>query len=184
MRVTGGRLVSRRIRSLKGKLIRPTSDRVRESLFAILAQSFVGRDFLDLFAGTGAVGIEALSRGARRAMFIEEHGPAVHQILENLKALDLAESAKVIRGRLPEVLGRLDRYNLDPGVIFIDPPYTQPPNAEFFQALDRMSCLVSGTVIVVEHEVKKDLEHTIKRIVQTDFRNYGDTALSIFEVQS
>src|SRR4051812_37166824 len=119
MRVIAGEFRSRRLKSLEGLDTRPTPDRVRESLFSILAPEIEDAVFLDAYAGTGAVGIEALSRGASRAIFIERSKAAVAVIRENLAALGLQKRADVIAGR---VLQHLRGHRAD--IVFLDPPYS------------------------------------------------------------
>src|SRR5580692_10710968 len=95
MRVIAGKYRSRTLHSLKGQMLRPTSDRLRETLFNILGRAVEGATFVDLYAGTGAVGMEALSRGARHAIFVEEHAPAVRLIRRNLGSLEIGAEAEV-----------------------------------------------------------------------------------------
>ena len=118
MRVIGGEFRSRRLKSLSGAALRPTPDRLREALFSVLAPRIAGCTFLDAYAGCGAVGIEALSRGASRAVFIEKHRPAARVIEENLRALGAEDRSLVIRGRALAHLGRSPA-----GIVFLDPPY-------------------------------------------------------------
>ena len=96
MRVIAGKYRSRTLRSLKGQALRPTSDRLRETLFNILGPAVAGATFVDLYAGTGAVGIEALSRGARGAIFVEQHAPASALIRRNLESLGIGNEAEIL----------------------------------------------------------------------------------------
>ena len=118
MRVIAGEFRSRRLKSLPGLNTRPTPDRLRETLFNVLAPRLADCVFLDVYAGTGAVGIEALSRGARRAIFIENNRAAVEVIRENLAALGLESRAEVFTGKAATVL---ERVRAD--IAFLDPPY-------------------------------------------------------------
>jgi 16S rRNA (guanine966-N2)-methyltransferase len=182
MRVTGGELRGRTVRSLRGDRMRPTHDRVRESVFAILADRFAGRDFLDLFAGTGTVGIEALSRGARRAVFVENHAAAAKLIERNLADLDLASRGTVVRGDLPGALIRVPRVGMDIAVAYLDPPYESDAYGAVVAAIVRLGVVAPGGTIVAEHGVKKDLELAATGIVQTDERRYGHTRLTFYRV--
>jgi len=123
MRVIGGEFRSRRLKTLPGMALRPTPDRLRETLFDVLASRIAGAVFLDAYAGSGAVGIEALSRGAARAIFIEKHRGAVEVIRQNLKSLDLETRAQVICAK---ALSALPRHPAD--IVFLDPPTTSPAN--------------------------------------------------------
>src|SRR3954462_5476609 len=129
MRVIAGEFRSRRLKTLPGQSLRPTPDRLREALFNILAPRIAGATFLDAYAGSGAVGIEALSRGAAHAIFIEKHPAAVQIIRDNLESLGIAARATVVRGAAVTVL---PRYEAD--IYFLDPPYTAP--AEYQSALN------------------------------------------------
>src|ERR1700738_3139604 len=118
MRVIAGEFRSRRLKTIPGLETRPTPDRLRESLFDVLAPRIQDCVFLDAYAGTGAVGIEALSRGARRAIFVEKHPAAVAVIRENLAALGLENRAEVYTSKAVPVLERVSA-----DIVFLDPPY-------------------------------------------------------------
>ncbi len=118
MRVIAGEFRSRRIKSLPGLEMRPTPDKLRETLFNILGPQVAGETFLDAYAGTGAVGIEALSRGAARVIFLEKSRSAVELIRENLEALGVRGRAVVIAGPALRELGKHRA-----GIVFLDPPY-------------------------------------------------------------
>src|SRR5258707_7176294 len=109
MRAIGGRFRSRELKSLKGLALRPTSDMLRETLFNILGPPVDGSRFLDLFAGTGAVGIEAISRGAISAVFVENHSAAIRLIRENLSLLGIKYEARVVAADVTEALGKLEQ---------------------------------------------------------------------------
>src|SRR3954447_9678096 len=119
MRVIAGELRSRRLKTLPGLDTRPTPDRLRESLFNILAPEIEGTVFLDAYAGTGSVGIEALSRGASRAIFIERSRAGAQVIRDNVASLGLSRRAEVLQGR---VLQYLPQRKTD--MVFLDPPYS------------------------------------------------------------
>jgi 16S rRNA (guanine966-N2)-methyltransferase len=129
MRVIGGTYRSRRLIAPRGLATRPTSDRLRETLFNILATRIDGAVFADLYAGSGAVGIEALSRGARLVYFVDNAAPAVAAIRENLAALEIRSGFKIESGNVSGALRRLSEFSPDAGsdercaIIFLDPPY-------------------------------------------------------------
>src|SRR5437868_1198725 len=133
MRVIAGTYRSRILKSLKGLALRPTSDRLRETLFNVLAPSIAGSRFIDVFAGTGAIGIEALSRGAAEVVFIENHAPAVALIRRNLESLGITTGATVLAVDALRALAMLAsrKQHSAPGYhhIFLDPPY---PAAEHY----------------------------------------------------
>src|ERR1700674_4015595 len=118
MRIIGGEFRSRVLKSLPGLDVRPTPDRLREALFNVLAPRIAGTTFADLYAGTGAVGIEALSRGASKAIFVEQSHSAARVIRENLHALEIGNRAEVLHGRATAMLSKVQA-----DIVFLDPPY-------------------------------------------------------------
>lgn len=172
MRVIGGEFRSRRLKSLPGQAMRPTPDMLRETLFNVLAPLIPGCVFVDAYAGSGAVGIEALSRGASRAYFIEAHPRAASLIEENLKALNATTRAVVIRARATEHLGRLSA-----DVFFLDPPYDQP--GEYAAAL-RILGRKPPPVVVAQHPVRLDLADAYGKLRRTRVLRQGNNALSFY----
>jgi len=180
MRVIAGSLGGRRLKAPRGRVTRPTSDRVKEALFAMLGPLDGGR-VLDLFAGTGALGIEALSRGAERAVFVERDARVVSVLKANLSELGLGGTAAEVRCvdalvALRSARGREETYDL----LFIDPPYAQArrPNTELSAVLP--SLLRPGARIVVESDRRAPLELALEVELQ---RTYGDTAITIHRHQ-
>jgi len=177
MRVIAGSLGGRRLKAPAGRATRPTSDRVREALFSILDGVAEAR-VLDLFAGTGALGIEALSRGAARAVFVERHTPAARVLQANLDALGLGpELAEVRRAEalaaLQSARKRRETYDL----IFIDPPYSQAGawGAELSTALPPLLTLGARIVVESDRRAALELDADIER-----HRLYGDTTITIY----
>src|SRR5581483_284645 len=127
MRVIAGKYRSRPLTSLRGMDVRPTSDRLRETLFNVLTagnpEALVGSVWLDLYAGTGAVGIEALSRGAKQVHFVESSSEAADAIRGNLQSLGIANGFEIVQDSLPHAFWRIERRRQAADVIFIDPPY-------------------------------------------------------------
>jgi len=179
MRVTGGVFRGRRIKSLPGQSTRPTSDMVRESLFNILGEKIADSSFLDIFAGTGSVGIEALSRGAERAAFIEKNGFACKIIRENLDLLGIADKCVVIKADFSKGLRMLENNGEAYDVIFIDPPYDRGYASDCLEAVTCSKLLKPGSVIVVQHSVSEDLQAPPGIICYKEKR-YGITKLSFF----
>jgi len=173
MRVIGGEFRSRRLKTLPGLSLRPTPDRLREALFNVLAPRIEGRLFLDAYAGCGAAGIEALSRGARQAIFIEAHRPAVGVIYENLRSLGLESRATVIWGKATAFLARFR-----PDIVFLDPPYTA--EGEYQAALDTLG-RTPPPLAVVQHASRFELKESYGRLRRTRVLKQGDNSLSFFE---
>jgi 16S rRNA (guanine966-N2)-methyltransferase len=175
MRVIAGELRSRRLKSISGRATRPTPDRLRETLFDILTPRIAGAVFLDAYAGTGAVGIEALSRGARHAFFLERSRDAVEVIRENLTTLNLESRATVVIG---PVLLTLSRYPAD--ILFADPPYEL--EREYTALLDRIAEM-RPPLAVIQHSVHRALPETHSGLVSTRVVRQRDNALSFYEAR-
>jgi 16S rRNA (guanine966-N2)-methyltransferase len=176
MRVIAGSLGGRHLKAPRGRVTRPTSDRVKEALFAMLGP-IEGASVLDLFAGTGALGIEALSRGAERAVFVERDARVAGVLSENLHALGLAFPAAELRRMdaliaLRSARGRKETYDL----LFIDPPYAQAPQAGSELADMLPSLLRPGGRIVVESDRRAPLELDMQ---VERAKRYGDTSITI-----
>ena len=172
MRVIGGEFRSRRLKSIPGAATRPTPDRLRETLFDILAFRLEGAVFLDAYAGTGAVGIEALSRGAARAIFLESNRAAAEVIRENLAALGLAARAVVFQVPAAPALGhqRAD-------IVFLDPPYGLA--REYDAALEALAGN-PPPLAVAQHSVRLELNPAYGPLRRTRTLRQGDNALSFY----
>lgn len=173
MRVIAGEFRSRRLKTLPGQSLRPTPDRLREALFNVLAPRIEGATFLDAYAGSGAVGIEAISRGAAHAIFIEKHPGAAQIIRENLASLGIAGRATIVRGATTTALGR---HKAD--IYFLDPPYTSP--AEYSSALALLGAH-SGALILAQHDKRLALADTYGALHRTRVLTQGDNAISFYE---
>jgi 16S rRNA (guanine966-N2)-methyltransferase len=172
MRVIGGEFRSRRLQSMPGMDVRPTPDKIRESLFNILSQAIEGSVFVDAYAGTGAVGIEALSRGARHAIFIEKDRAAVNLIKSNLATLGAEARARVIHGPAAIYLA-----GFDADIVFIDPPY--PKDREYRAALEALETR-PPELAIVQHSTRFALADDYGPLHRTRVVKYGDNALSFF----
>lgn len=185
MRVIAGKFRSRTLTAPCGLDTRPTSDRLRETLFNVLAPRIEGSAFLDLYAGSGANGIEALSRGAEHVVFVEKAAPAIAAIRANLKALGVREawqlearSAAVSVKRLAEQGQRFD-------VIFLDPPYKAADEYALVLGLlggECQSLLADGAVVIAEHHRKQSLEEEDGRLHRYRVLEQGDAALSFYSL--
>ena len=174
MRVIAGRFRSRRLKSVPGLNVRPTPDRLRETLFNVLSAEIEGSVFLDAYAGSGAVEIEALSRGARRAILFEKSNAALAIIYENLKTLGLLGDTTVIRGNALSLLPRHPA-----GIVFLDPPYGR--TGEYKSALD---LLASTPLVIAQHEWRLHLPDQVGSLRKTRVIRQGSNALSFFRMHS
>jgi len=171
------------LRSLKGQMLRPTSDRLRETLFNILGPQIPGTTFVDLYAGTGAVGIEALSRGARHAILVEQHPPAVALIRRNLESLGIGAEAEILGMSVARALENLETRHVHAQFIFLDPPYAA--DAEYESALGALgesSLLAPEGRVVVEHLKKRELAERLGDLELTRVVQQGDAALSFYRL--
>jgi 16S rRNA (guanine966-N2)-methyltransferase len=180
MRIVAGIARGRRLRAPKGRLVRPTADRVKEAVFSMLESrdSSPGRSVLDLFAGAGTLGLEALSRGAETAVFVEPARAASEAIRQNLEATGLAGevlamSAERAIKRFAASGQRFDR-------VFIDPPYGEGWIARTLIALDEADVVDEGGWVVVEHGGGEPAAPVMGRFTQELSRRYGDTDIAIY----
>jgi len=174
LRVIAGRYGGRRLQAPPGSATRPTSDRVREALFSILAARIEGARVLDLFAGSGALGLEALSRGAGRATFVERAPAAAAALRANVAAL--GADAEVVRADALRWLRAASAGERQYDLVFLDPPYRRAARlgARLSELLPAV--LAPGAVVVAESDRRAPLELTIHA---TDERRYGDTLIRI-----
>jgi 16S rRNA (guanine966-N2)-methyltransferase len=173
MRVIAGEFRSRRLKSLPGLNTRPTPDRMRETLFNVLAPRLADCVFMDVYAGTGAVGIEALSRGARRSIFIEKNRAAVEVIHENLLALGLESRAEVFTSKAATVLERMRA-----DMVFLDPPYEMSKEYDAsMTALDQSET----PLVIVQHSSHFTPQEEYGNLRRYRVIKQGDNVLSFYE---
>jgi 16S rRNA (guanine966-N2)-methyltransferase len=183
MRVIGGLAKGRRLKSIKGRALRPTADRVKEALFNILPRDLSGRRVLDLFAGTGNLSAEALSRGAERAVLIDFSREATQVIEENLRALGFAAKSRVLTASVFKAARALARSGERFELIFLDPPYDQGLVEDTLRTIAKEGLLAEEGVLVAEHSVREKVQERYggdRALACTDQRRYGDTQLSFF----
>jgi 16S rRNA (guanine966-N2)-methyltransferase len=185
MRVIAGTYRSRILKSLKGLALRPTRDRLRETLFNVLGSGVAGARFLDLFAGTGAIGIEALSRGAAAVAFVENHAPAAALIRRNLDSLGIEAGATVLaidalRG-LETLAKKINAVGTGFDYVFLDPPYAAAEDyTRVLKFLGSTDLVATGGIIVAEHRRKFDLPENLGSLRRFRVLKQGDAALSFY----
>jgi 16S rRNA (guanine(966)-N(2))-methyltransferase RsmD len=183
VRVIAGKYRSRTLRSLKGQALRPTSDRLRETLFNVLGPTVSGSTFVDLYAGTGAVGIEAISRGASYAIFAEQHAPASALIRKNLESLGVIGAAEVLTMNVVRAIERLEARKIHAQFIFLDPPYADDEEYEgAFDALGESPLLAPDGRVIVEHLRKRVLPERMGDLELARVLEQGDAALSFYKL--
>lgn len=187
MRVIAGKYRGRTLRTLSGMDIRPTSDRLRETLFNVLTagnpSALEGSVWMDLFAGTGAVGIEALSRGAKQVYFVENSDRAAKLIERNLEGLEIRTGYNILRDDFADIFWRLQRQHVVADVIFLDPPYRmREAYKETLTALAETSLVWAMSLVIAEHEKKFDPDaefgslRRVRKLVQ------GNNVLSFYRI--
>jgi 16S rRNA (guanine966-N2)-methyltransferase len=180
VRIIAGTHRSRPIGAPKGRDVRPTSDRARESLFSILGTAVRGVRFLDLFAGSGAVGLEALSRGAARAVFVEREARAAAVLSSNLASLDMGDRGLLLRADWLVALDRLAASGERFGLIFADPPYDSGLAARCLLEGRVDAILEKGALLVIEHRRTEILPEPPAALFHLKSRVAGEGAFSIY----
>ena len=179
MKIIAGRFKQRRLFVPEGNTTRPTLGRTRESLFNILQGSMEDARVLDLFAGSGALGFEALSRGAQSVVFCDVAADAVRTVQKNIRLLKVDKETQVIKGDWSQVIRRLENEGKCFDIIFIDPPYAQQMQP-VLDVLDAAQMLSNCGIIIAEHTKNKQVSDTPHYRVY-DSRIYGDTILTFME---
>jgi 16S rRNA (guanine(966)-N(2))-methyltransferase RsmD len=187
MRVIAGKYRSRPLRSLRGIDIRPTSDRLRETLFNVLTagnpSALENTIWLDLFAGTGAVGIEALSRGAKQVYFVESSPKAAELIQHNLLSLDVESGFMIVQQDLERAMWKLEREHVAADVVFLDPPYRmRDAYAHTLRALADSSLVWAMSLVIAEHEKKFDPGEGFGPLRRFRKLAQGSVALSFYRI--
>jgi 16S rRNA (guanine966-N2)-methyltransferase len=180
MRVIGGLAKGRRLRIGKGLEIRPTSDYLKEVIFDILQDLISGVRFLDLFAGSGNVGIEALSRGAEEAIFVDSSPLSIRLIQDNLQVAGLQDRATLMRAKALTALRSLERGGYKFRVIFMDPPYQNLLTLPTLEALCQLDLLEKGGVIIAEHFHKEEVPPNLPGLIRTRQIRHGESKLSFY----
>ncbi len=178
MRIVGGEARGRPLRAVPGRETRPTADRVRQSLFDALGQRMDGLRVLDLYAGTGALALEAVSRGAAGAVLIESDARACAAIFHNVAALRYEDRCRVVRAELPAALRQLQGERFD--LVFSDPPYAQRAAQGTLDALSASGVLAPGARIVLETDRREPSPVPPPGLRLADERRYGDTRVLLY----
>ncbi|MDD9270240.1 16S rRNA (guanine(966)-N(2))-methyltransferase RsmD [Paenibacillus sp. GCM10023248] len=181
MRVISGTAKGRPLKAVPGVSTRPTTDKVKEAIFSMIGPYFDGGQVLDLFAGTGGLGIEALSRGMDKAVFIDIEKKSIDTIQHNLQAAGLKDQAEIYRTDAARALKALAKRDQQFQLVFLDPPYKMKVIADLIGAMEEYAIVGAETTIVVEHDAKDVQEDGIGQFRQQRRADYGDTAVTIYK---
>ncbi|OPA77849.1 16S rRNA (guanine(966)-N(2))-methyltransferase RsmD [Paenibacillus selenitireducens] len=183
MRVISGTAKGRPLKAVPGMGTRPTTDKVKEAVFSIIGPYFDGGRVLDLFAGTGGLGIEALSRGAERAVFVDMDPKSIEVIRQNLKTAKLENQAEVYRNEATRAIKALEKRGGGFDLIFLDPPYKMTQVDEMMMDLAQRGLVQDQAVIMVEHDADHTYPEQVGPFRSTRVAHYGETTISIYRYE-
>ena len=180
MRVVSGTCKGRALKAVPGNTTRPTTDKVKEAIFNMIGPYFDGGVALDLFAGSGGLGIEALSRGLEKAIFIDRDSKAIQIIRENINVCQLEGKSEVYRNDADRALKALIKREISFDYIFLDPPYKLQQLVSLMEKMDEHGLVHNGSMIVCEHSHQVELPASIGGLTQVRHERYGIIAITIF----
>jgi len=179
LRVVSGKLGGRRLFVSSKAKLRPTADRVKESIFDILRSEIEGKEVLDLFAGSGNLGIEAISRGANRVVFVDSSNQSIKHIQRNLKDLECEDQAKILKSDYRKAVGELAKTGERFDMVFADPPYLLGYAQGLIDCLKKEDILKEGGLAIIEHHKKEELKLNSSGLMELERRKFGDTMVTV-----
>jgi len=180
--LTSGTLKNRKIKSREGKETRPTLERIKEAIFSIIGDKITDARFLDLYSGTGNMAIEALSRGAERAVMIEQDKEALRIIIENVNDLKLDGKCRAYKNDVFRAVEILGRKNEKFDVIFLDPPYKENITEKTLEKISESEILAEDGIIISEHSVYEKSKDTVGNLVKYDERDYNKKIVTFYKL--
>lgn len=184
MRVITGTAKGKRLLTPKDERVRPTTDRIKETLFNIINPYVRDAVIIDCFAGTGGIGIEALSRGARQAYFIDNHRESIQLIRKNLEIAQLEEKGRILPTEASSALISLANKNTKADIIFMDPPYHLNSISGLIEIISQNNLLAEDGIIIAEHDNRIKLSDKIASFIKIDQRVYGTTIMSYYKEET
>lgn len=181
MRVVSGTCKGRALKAVPGNTTRPTTDKVKEAIFNMIGPYFDGGIALDLFAGSGGLGIEALSRGLDKAIFVDRDHKAIQIIRENIHTCYLDDKTEIYRNDADRALKALIKREITFDFIFLDPPYKKQQLVSLMQKMDQQMVVHKGSMVVCEHTHELELPASIGELTQVKHEEYGITAITIYQ---
>ncbi|WP_182199053.1 16S rRNA (guanine(966)-N(2))-methyltransferase RsmD [Paraliobacillus salinarum] len=183
MRVVAGLYKGHRIDAVPNKLTRPTTDKVKEALFQMIGPFFDGGLFLDLFAGSGALGIEAISRGMGQGIFVDQQSKAIQTIYSNIKKLDIESKVEVYRTDAFRALKAASKRELIFNIIFLDPPYKKVSYEKLLKQISNYNLCNENSIVVCEHGGRDTLPNHIEKLHKIKSEVYGsETAITLYQL--
>lgn len=180
MRIVAGKYRGRKLNSFQGVNVRPTSDRVKEALFNILGNDIYNCTFLDLFSGTGNIGIEALSRGASNVVFVDSSAESINIINDNIKSLKIDSGHKIVNSDYLSAVNHFSIECIQFDIIYIDPPYCKDIEYNLLGVISDMNILNKNGLIVIEHKHSDKMPNTVKSFDKIREKKYGNSKLSFY----
>ncbi|WP_223066726.1 16S rRNA (guanine(966)-N(2))-methyltransferase RsmD [Paenibacillus caui] len=184
MRVISGSARGRALKAVPGMGTRPTTDKVKEAIFSIIGPYFEGGNVLDLFAGTGGLGIEALSRGMTKGIFVDLEYKAIETVKHNLKQAGFSDKAEVYKNEAERALRALAKREIGFDLVFLDPPYRLKHGDKLMLQMEELGLVSIGTAIVLEYESSYEYPETVGGFTLTRKAVYGETAVSIYRYEA
>lgn len=182
MRVISGRVRGLKLNTPKNEDVRPTTDRVKESLFNIINPYVMESNVLDLFAGSGSLGIECISRGANSCTFVDLSKESISLINSNIKKARMENESEVLNLDFKEAIKRLKVKNIKYDIIFMDPPYYENMFINALKSIDDADLLHEDGIIVIEHDTKDEFIDNVGRLEKTKSKKYGNTTLTFYKL--
>ncbi|MGL5715235.1 MAG: 16S rRNA (guanine(966)-N(2))-methyltransferase RsmD [Paraclostridium sp.] len=183
MRIISGKVRGLKLNTPKNDDVRPTTDRVKESLFNIINGYMIDSNVLDLFAGTGSLGIECLSRGANKCVFVDVNKSSIDLVRSNIKKARMESESDVINLDCKSAIDRLKTRNEKFDLIFMDPPYYENLFVNTLEKISDSNILDTDGLIVVEHDTVQDIPDSVGILVKQKSKKYGNTTLSFYVVE-
>jgi 16S rRNA (guanine966-N2)-methyltransferase len=180
MRVISGKCKGRQLQAVPGMTTRPTTDKVKEAMFNMVGPYFQGGIGLDLFAGSGGLGIEALSRGLDKVIFVDRDAKAIQTIRQNLQSCGLLEQAEIYRNDANRALKAVIKRGIGFTLIFLDPPYKKQELKALISIIDEQGLLEKDGYVIAEHAEEVELPQHIGKLIKLKHETYGITAVSIY----
>ena len=183
LRVISGKARGLKLDTPKNQDVRPTTDRVKESLFNMINSYIMDSNILDLFAGTGSLGIECLSRGAKNCVFVDKSKDSINIVRSNVKKARVENESTILNVDFKDAVKRLSTQNQKFDVIFMDPPYYENMFIECLKSIDKFNLLDEDGIIVVEHDTKDKFPDNMGRLYKSRDKKYGNTTLTFYKME-